>query len=216
MLHEYAVDPELVATWCDRRNGRYFRASFGLGTPRIISKYPAHWKKLVRAAWRSTSTGNDSNRLEELFKVLTTATATRTNADWDPGDDWLDNAAREHRRAPFHAILARGASRNPNAVTPEATPPPILDPEELDERTPLWSASLGMPVQRTAADIANAVGSMLRIAVDIVFVDPHFAPHHSRYVRVLASCLPSVLREASRCPACRSGRHVGGAEEGHT
>ena len=133
MLHEYAVDPELVATWCDRRNGRYFRASFGLGTPRIISKYPAQWRKLVRAAWRRTSKGNDSNRLEELVKVLTTATVTRANADWDPGDDWLDNAVREHGRAPFHAILAGRDARAPKADAPETTRPPVLNAEELDE-----------------------------------------------------------------------------------
>lgn len=189
MLHEYAVDPEMVATWCDRKNGRYFRASFGLGTPRVISKYPNHWKKLVREAWRRSTKGNDSNRLEELFKVLTTATVVRSTASWNPGNGWLDNTTREHQRSPFRAILAPRDNRDSAAGASARIRPPVLDPAVLDERTPLWSAPTGMKVRRTAAAIAQAVGSMLRIATDIVFVDPYFAPHRRSYLPVLASCL---------------------------
>ena len=217
MLHEYAVDPEVVASWCDRANGRYFRASFGLGTPRVISKYPNHWKKLVREAWRRSTKGNDSNRLEELFKVLTTATVARSTADWNPGDGWLDNTAREHERSPFRAILARRESRDSGSAASTRTRAPVLDPAVLDEQTPLWSAPMGLKVKRTAAAIAQAVGSMLRIATDIVFVDPYFAPQRPGYVPVLVSCLhacherrvigasPQVLILTSGDPKKKSG-----------
>lgn len=217
MLHEYVVDPEVVATWCDRTNGRYFRASFGLGTPRVISRYPDHWKKLVREAWRRSTKGNDSNRLEELVKLLTSATVVRSTADWSPGDGWLDNTVREHRRSPFRAILAQRETRDSGAGASTRARVPVLDPAGLDERTPLWSAPNGMKVKRTAGVIAHAVGSMLRIATDIVFVDPYFAPHRPGYLPVLVACLracherrvigasPQVLILTSGEPKKKSG-----------
>ncbi|MCY3846408.1 MAG: hypothetical protein OXH69_23025 [Acidobacteria bacterium] len=36
MLREYAVEPELAATWSQRMEARYFRDQFGLGSPRIL------------------------------------------------------------------------------------------------------------------------------------------------------------------------------------
>ena len=35
MLFEYAVEPELVATWVEPRTGRYFIERFGIGSPRL-------------------------------------------------------------------------------------------------------------------------------------------------------------------------------------
>ena len=38
MIHEYALEPELVATWTDRNTCRYFKESFGLGQGRLVSQ----------------------------------------------------------------------------------------------------------------------------------------------------------------------------------
>lgn len=57
MLYEYAIEPELVATWSDRKVGRYFADKFGLGSPRIVSRYPKRWKKLVWSAWEQLHGG---------------------------------------------------------------------------------------------------------------------------------------------------------------
>ncbi len=48
MVYEYALEPELVATWGNRQDFRYFVEKFGLGQPRIVSRYPKPWKRLVR------------------------------------------------------------------------------------------------------------------------------------------------------------------------
>ena len=182
MLHEYAVEPELVATWVDRRMGRYFLDKFGLGAPRIISRYPRkHWKKLVWIAGREHSRDEvERKRLQELVKNLSEVMVKRRDAVWNPERKWLDNVLEEHRRASFRAILARG-----NPVGHSA----ILVADELERTTPLWNPPRGVTVARKANAIADAVGDMLRAATDIVMVDPYFAPHHQRFLEVLDACL---------------------------
>ena len=188
MLHEYAVEPELVGTWCDRTSGRYFLDKFGLGSPRIMSRYPRkRWKNLVWEAWEKRSGYDDSERkrMEELIQRLSEDMVTRRDAVWDPHRTWLQNALDEHRRIPFHAILVRSNT---------AAHPNVLVADELYERTALWAIPQET-VSRTAQAIARTVRDMLRMAADIVFIDPHFAPQRSRYTRVLAACLSASLEK---------------------
>lgn len=194
MLYEYAIEPELVATWSDRRVGRYFADKFGIGSPRVVSRYPRRWKKLVWSAWERLPTGRteiDHARMTELIERLSEAMVKRANTVAYTDRSWLSDATKEHRRAPFHAILAR---RNP------MDHPATLAADDIDERTPLWTAPRGVTIPRKAAAIADAVGSMLRIAMDVTFVDPYFAPHHQRFRNVLEACLKACFHERAGGP----------------
>jgi hypothetical protein len=187
MLHEYAVEPELVATWCTRASGRYFLEKFGLGFPRILSIYPRHkhWKGLVEEAWSKGNDATDRKRMVELIQRLSDVNVVRRNAFWSPDRTWLDNAITEHQRIPFHAILAR---HNPRRH------PTVLVAGLLDERTSLWSVPHGVVVRRAATKMACAVRDMLRMAGDIVFVDPYFSCSPDRcYVEVLSACLQACI-----------------------
>ena len=107
MIHEYALEPELVATWTDPSDCRYFKESFGLGQGRVVSRYPKRWKRLV---WDAFCGNNDlaQKRLEELLVHLSERMVRRSNIQWDANStSWLENAEREHERYPFHAILAQ-------------------------------------------------------------------------------------------------------------
>lgn len=190
MLHEYAVEPELVATWGDRKSGRYFLDKFGLGSPRIMSRYPRkRWKRLVWEAWESNShDDSERKRMEELIQRLSEDMVTRRNAVWNPDGTWSRNVLDEHRRIPFHAILARNnAGAHPN----------ILVADEVDERTALWAVP-HETVLRTPTAIAGVVRDMLRMATDIIFVDPYFGPQ-ARYATVLAACLRACLYKRVGC-----------------
>ena len=194
MLYEYAIEPELVATWSDRRVGRYFTDKFGIGSPRVVSRYPKRWKKLVWSAWERLQTGKneiDHARMTELIEQLSEAMVKRTNTVAHTGTSWLNDTTEEHRRVPFHAILAR---RNPMAH------PATLAADDIDEGTPLWTAPRGVTIPRKAAAIADAVGSMLRIAMDVTFVDPYFAPHHQRFRNVLEACLKACFHKRAGGP----------------
>ena len=199
MLCEYAIEPELVVTWLDRKIGRYFLDALGLGSPRIMSRYPRkHWKELIWTAWEKSSNENqlDRKRLEEIVKKLSDVMVKRQDAIWNPDRVWLENAVEEHQRISFHAILARDNSIGHSR---------ILVAEELNEQTPLWAIPRGVSVQRTAEAIAGAVRDMLRAATNIVFIDPYFAPQKRRYRTVLAACLRACLdqRVARGCPNVR-------------
>ena len=51
MIHEYAVEPEFAASWGTLAEARYFREQFGLGTPRLISRFPKRWRQMVYDAY---------------------------------------------------------------------------------------------------------------------------------------------------------------------
>jgi len=183
MIHEYALEPELVLTWVDRRVGRYFIEKFGVGQPRIVARYPKQWKKLV---WEMFSGGSeiDRKRLEELIERLSETMVKRQALPWDPDRTWVENAGDEHARVPFHAILAR---TNPGAH------PEVLAADEIDDATRLWAVPRGRTTARTATEMAGAVASMLRIADVVVFVDPHFGPENPRHRRPLEAFLRAAV-----------------------
>jgi hypothetical protein len=182
MIHEYALEPELVATWGNRHDFRYFVEKFGFGQPRVVSRYPKPWKRLVWEAFRSPD-DLDRTRMVELLQRIGEPMVHRRDYLWNAGRTWVENAQAEHRRAPFHAILAR---ENPHHDTS------ILVASALEATTPLWAVPRGVTVMRRAADMATAVAAMLRIAEVIVFVDPYFGPDSLRHRRTLEAFLQAV------------------------
>ena len=183
MIYEYALEPELVVTWVDRRAARYFIEEFGLGQPRIVSRYPKRWKRLV---WESFASDNDIERarMTELIERLSETMVKRRDGQWNPDAGWIANAEDEHARIPFHAILARSNPRNHGHV---------LVAEDLDGATPLWAGVRGRSVARTASGMAAAVASMLRNAGVVIFVDPYFGPENPRYREPLREFLRAVV-----------------------
>jgi len=185
MIYEYALEPRLVATWVDRKIGRYFIERFGLGQPRVVSRYPRRWKRLVCEALTSDN-DVERARLTELLVRLGERMVLHRDSVWDPGRCWLENAEDECARAPFRAILARA---NPQQH------PQVLVADEIDGESFLWSVPKGVKVARQATSMAAAVESMLRIAGTVIFVDPHFRPHELRYRRPLEEFLQSLIGE---------------------
>ena len=183
MLHEYAVAPDVIATWADREVGRYFIEKFGIGSPRIISRYPRkRWKKLLWAAWdaRGGDISRSRSRMEELVKWISGAMVERRNVGWRPGCSWTQNAVEEHRRAPFHAILATN-----NETQHES----VLIASKVDESNPLWNVPRPPTMPRRAHHIADMMRDMLRAGTNIVFVDPYFTPSKRRYRDVIGACV---------------------------
>jgi hypothetical protein len=184
MIHEYGLEPSMVATWGNRHDFRYFVEKFGLGQPRIVSRYPRDWKRLVWEAFRSQD-DFERKRMEELLARLAERQVKRRGYLWEPQRTWLQNAHAEHGRAPFHAILA--------SVNPNEHPATIVADELEEATTPLWAAPRGRAVARSAREMAAAIAAMLRIAEVVILVDPHFGPERPRYRRPLEAFLRAVL-----------------------
>jgi hypothetical protein len=93
MVYEFALDPALVATWHDRRVGRLFKNSFGLGTPRVIAPFPKRqWQKM---ALDIASRDGDiaRTRLEALLQSLTEVISNRARATYNSAQGWRENAS---------------------------------------------------------------------------------------------------------------------------
>ncbi len=183
MLHEYAVAPEVIATWVDRLEGRYFIDKFGIGSPRIISRYPRkRWKKQVWNAWqaRGPDSQRDRKRMEELIARLSHAMVQRLHATWEPGRSWTENAVEDHGRVPFYAILAAdNALRNPS----------ILVAGDVDDENRQWNLPRSQTIPRRSHHIADVMRDMLRAAADLLLIDPYFTPYRSDYLNVIGACV---------------------------
>ena len=190
MIFEYALEPELAASWHDFQNARYFKEKFGVGRGRLVSRYPKDWKARVWQAFDGSGLQRDSveyqngrKHLEALLTVLTKKMVVRGQPLC--GDQWLGGAEKEHDRSPFHAILA--------TANPRRNPAVVLG-ETIDEETqPRWKAPSSHPVPRDAHQLAQLMSPMLRCASTVIFVDPNFRPEEWRFRQTLGAFLAAML-----------------------
>ncbi|GMV24138.1 MAG: hypothetical protein AMXMBFR58_01690 [Phycisphaerae bacterium] len=187
MIHEFAVEPELAATWGRLAEFRHFVTAFGLGTPRVVSRYPRDWKRLV---WEVSKPESEleRKRLEELLARLTD-TMIKRGAVFDRNQPWLQNAQSEHARFPFAGIVARDG----DAIGP------LLGSENLAS-SPVWNCPNGLACSRTSDAVAGALTPLLRICRRVAFIDPYFGPENARHRRPLQAFLRALMEQRPGSP----------------
>lgn len=191
MIYEFAVDPSIVPTWCQRGLGHdYFVEQFGLGTPRIISQFPTWWERLVWREFRQSSHRTNRNRglrLDSVLKRVNDSAIARTAHHWDPHKTWLENTELHHRIEPFEAILS--------ATNPRSHPRVICASSGLSD-SPLWQRDRDKVVRRSVRETGNLLSPMLRIANTILFIDPHFSTK-PRYLQPFESYFKTIVSRNS-------------------
>ena len=71
MLYEFVLDPELVATWHDRKKYSFFDEKFTLRSRRAVSvRFPNKWKSQVLKAFNSSPASQDQNAIRNLDALL--------------------------------------------------------------------------------------------------------------------------------------------------
>ncbi|MDM8536034.1 hypothetical protein QUF70_04710 [Desulfobacterales bacterium HSG17] len=167
MINEYALEPEMVATWGAIHNSRFFLHEFGLSQGRLISQYPKKWAKKVWESFDEVDQ-NDRRRLVELLVQFKKTMIKRKNYIWDDAQNsWLGNALLEHDRHPFSNVMAKS---NPGNRLE------ILSEEALgDSPCPGWENPHGALVNRKAQDMAASVGVLLSHCRWVKFIDPYFS-----------------------------------------
>ena len=193
MIHEYAVEPEVVASWHDRGKFRFFIDQFGYGAGRVVGMYPSktNWRKHVLEALDAdfSPTDKDRTRMVEIVKKLIASKVQRVGSEWNGTLDWLANAESEHLRKPFHAILARENPRDNETV--------MLEADILEREADGWDAPQSRRVQRSAESMSECVAPMLRCATRVLFVDPYFRANKRRFRKPLAAFLRQVSPQAT-------------------
>jgi len=188
LIHAFAIDPELAATWSSREEFRFIHDKFGLGTPRVFLEFPefTDWKNHVySAAGEMGLSEKDWKRLEEVFRIFTEHRCRRTRSVYDVDDEWLSNAESEHARRSYRAILSNANPRRNAAV--------VVGSDIGQAKATLWQCESGCAPARTANDFAITLAGMLQNCRLLHFVDPHFSPEKRAHREVLESLLNGLM-----------------------
>jgi len=190
MIYEFALEPELVARWHDRKEYSFFDEKFGTRFRRVISGYPKNWKKLVWQAFSESPAADNQNaqmRMTELIQFLW-QNAVKRYSTFPEIPEWLERAEAEHNERPFHAIVATENPREQNFV--------ITAHGLVESGHELWNIPERNPTRRTADSIAAAVSQLVRLCRRLVIIDPYFDPSKLRFRQtfstILSNCSESV------------------------
>jgi hypothetical protein len=183
MIHAFALEPELVATWGNKSDYRYFFDKFGLGTPRVALGYPRvhKWKRRVLRAAESVG-DMELQRVTALVSILAERMAKFAPAQLLDGNiTWLEYAEQER----ISLIIARTNPRN--------NPNVIIGSTLGDVAESRWDLPQGKPVARKAQVMAGVVSSLLSNCSEVVFVDPHLGFENPRHQRPFRAFFKAIV-----------------------
>lgn len=169
MIHEYALDPELLKAWAAKdRDFREFLREYGLGTPRLSSSFPRQKKSKYRSYYLERSPADaqslQARRYVEMINHLTEALVYRDGFECNSSADWYENVLAEDARKPFYGVLASTPMDNPRCLT-AAT---------MYSDDSIWNHQRQTLVARTYDSCSPLLRDMLRLAKDkVLFVDPY-------------------------------------------
>ncbi len=198
MLYEYAVEPKAIgASW---ENFRYLIEKFGFDRGRLISRFPKKWTQQVIESARQS--GMKEVRFKSLVEKLNEAkkhALIPSGRDYNPAaGDWLDNAIRQHKPNPFHAIIA-SENRGERDF--------ILVAYDIDGDTPLMRASSSREVPRTGKALANAMSLLLKHAKKVLFIDRYFDLQDERYKETLKEFFSVISKRQLTDVSCEIHWH---------
>ena len=185
MIKEFAVEPEVMATWAHFQS---LFEDFGVGKGRLISEYPGKWRQMVyelapRLSGEIKGYSIRSKISAQRHKLIPGRSRCY---DPDPRKDWLVNAEARMEDTPFDGIVARENPRRHGAVFVAG---------EIERDEPPWRTSTQSKVERPASALANCAGLLLSVAIEIVLVDPNFDATESRFREPLAA----IFQAPSQC-----------------
>lgn len=171
MIYEFALEPDLVATWHDRREAYPILSQIGPGMSRVACAFPSDtWKNLVIAALRALFPGESpewqaaKKSIEVLLRHLQ-ETGTARPGYISHGETWFAAAQREHGQYPFGGIVVKSSTLRRDYLV-------IADRLGVEEFA-AWNRP-ARPVLRQPQELAAALAPLLRCAPCVRFVDPYF------------------------------------------
>jgi hypothetical protein len=178
MIHEFAVEPEVMAKW------EHFNAlwpDFGVGCGRLLVEFPGDWRKQVitladqtlgpvHAHSIKTKLTDQSLRLQKLVGP---------NGRFSDGRDWKKNAVQQRERGkPFRAIVARNAQNSSSDV---------LVAGEFERDVEPWKvARQDSACPRNAKEMLSRVKVLLTHSERVKLVDRNFHPDKPKFIRPFA------------------------------
>ncbi len=176
MIHEFAVEPEVMATW---GHFRVLWDDFGASQGRFLVEYPGNWRKRVYELAGQLSAPVKANAICSRLsdpgqRHRLVGPGGRT---FDPQrEGWIENALADHSsRGSFRAIVAhRGVEGRSD----------VIAAEDLERDARPWKVERqDKACPRCAREMYQRVGSLLCHSRELVLVDPHFDPSEPRFAQ---------------------------------
>lgn len=193
MIYEYAIQPEVLVEWAKtQRDFRMFERSFGLGTTRIISTFPAQQsRKLQRyllRKWPSEMDGLAATRYDAIIEKILECLAVRKFENKDiPLEEWEALVIAEDQVKPFGVILSESSLNVERNIT-------LNGVYELDQ---LWEHPRQVGVYRTSESLYNSLKGLLELSSQkITIADPYgFAPGATKFIAFILNELKKTIKE---------------------
>lgn len=185
MIHEYALDPEVLLAWAanDRDYAEFFR-EYGLGTPRVFSSFPRMKASKLRSYFLQNSPGNEqtlvSRRYTEMVQKLTEDVVIRESQE-NNTKSWSEYVVAEDARLPFGVILSEQHIASDRCITRG----------DMHVRGGIWTHADQLNIQRTHEGFCTAVFNLLRFATDrVVVIDAYgWTPEAIIQMQYLVRCV---------------------------
>ncbi|MAT56337.1 MAG: hypothetical protein CMF23_00035 [Ignavibacteriae bacterium] len=186
MIKEYALDPQVMASW---DNFRFFSSQFGCQYGRMISKFPSGWKRIVFELCQNNH-GISEIQLKKievnLYQREFDRKFVKNSRDYVNSLGWIENALRSNQNKPFHAIISSEVRESVQLV------------DDIDDSNEKWKVDIGLPVPRTANHFVKVFTPFFLLANDIIFVEPHFDPHTSKWYRAFRIYFRKLFENGKR------------------
>lgn len=188
MIHEYALDPELLANW---QSFRYFVENFGISKGRLIARFPGKWERAVHESIQRSDCGDiEKARLQEkLRRVDKKIFRLRDCSGWTNALNWFQNCLAEHQKCSFSAIIVSNP-KAPNEI--------VLDGHALDSEMKPWKAATSKTVRRDGVEMSQRLRLFLQESTRLVFVDQYFDPDKLRFRHPLERFLEIAVKSPFR------------------
>lgn len=187
MLHDYAIEPDLLASW---DKCRLVLNLMGFQHGRAIAAYPTRkrWNKMVyEACKRAGCRDREFARIREKIlqtrrKLVWVGSPERYDESITPEEErWICNATdRQMNEDAFHAILA---TRNP------VNHRDVVLEDDVDENHEKLLVSREVQVPRQGEALVSHIQELVLNSRDLLFIDPHFDPSKYRWRPVMTACL---------------------------
>ena len=177
MIKEFAVEPDAIVG--SYRDFSYVIEKFGVWEGRVISQFPSKWKRLVYEAAQARHKGRvEQTKIVERLRGLPDGVLMSLSRPGGDGE-WITQALNEHQRKPFDYILSNKSHAHPCVVLVE----------ELDGNHKCLCFTREQCIRREPEVMANSCDLLLRTAVRVKLVDPHFDLYHDRFLQPFLSVI---------------------------
>ncbi len=178
MIHEFAVEPEVMADW---NHFRVLWEDFGVSQGRFLVEYPGSWRQKVHELVDKLSLSAPVKAHAIRSKISDPCQqrcrlVKAQGRSYDPQKSWVENAAYNHGSAPaFRAVVARcGLSDRTD----------VIAADDLDRSAAPWKVERqDKNCPRRADEMLRRVAMLLRHSRELVLVDPYFDACEHRFRR---------------------------------